>query len=188
MTDAGDLDRAQIMWGKWHRGDLLRHSAVWGRWRCARSRWGWACCLPMIRWQMDSDARQDRPATPPTNGSCCCWVETRGAELRKGFLQIFWWFSTEIIWLLVQILFQRGKTNLLRGEAVKRSRWSGSTCFFHPSNGLTHPNPITFTIHFANGALSFFSDILQRRNCGRVLKFLSTQRNKFTRTYSWRVL
>ena len=72
------------------------------------------------------------------------------AELRKGCLQIFWWFSTEIIWLLVQILFQRGKTNLLRGEAVKRSRWSGSTCFFHPSNGLTHPNPITFTIHFAN--------------------------------------
>ena len=187
MTDAGDLDRAQIMWGKWHRGDLLRHSAVWGWWRCARSRWGWACCLPMIRWQMDSDARQDRPATPPTNGSCCCWEETGGAELRKGFLQIFWWFSTEIIWLLVQILFQRGKTNLLRGEAVKRSRWSGSTCFFHPSNGLTHPNPITFTIHFANGALSFFSDILQRRS-GRVLKFLSTQRNKFTRTYSWRVL
>ena len=92
----------------------------------------------------------------------------RGAELRKGFLQISWWFSTEIIWLLVQILSQRGKTNLLRGEAVKRSRWSGSTCFFHPSNGLTHPNPITFTIHFANGALSFFSDILQRRS-GRVV-------------------
>ena len=91
MTDAGDLDRAQIMWGKWHRGDLLRHSAVWGWWRCARSRWGWACCLPMIRWQMDSDARQDRPATPPTNGSCCCWEET-GGQRRVKKLRNFYRF------------------------------------------------------------------------------------------------
>ena len=66
--------------------------------------------------------------------------------------------------------------------------------FFWASSSLTRPTPITFTIHFANPftplshLLLIFSTEKQDWWKGHVLSFVSSQQDKFTRTYSWHVL